>query len=103
MNELLQLYIPASILLIAMGIYCMAAKRDLIKIVLGIEIMTSGVNLNLIVMGLGSNGVDALAQSMALISMTIGACVAAVALSIIINTFRHYGTTDVRKLRRLRW
>jgi multicomponent Na+:H+ antiporter subunit C len=103
MNELLQIYIPASILLIAMGIYCVAAKRDLIKIVLGIEIMTSGVNLNLIIMGLGSNGVDALAQSMALISMTIGACVAAVALSIIINAFRHYGTTDVRKLRRLRW
>ncbi|MCP8309331.1 MAG: NADH-quinone oxidoreductase subunit K [archaeon] len=103
MNELLQIYIPASILLIVMGLYCIATKRDLIKIVLGIEIVTSGVNLNLIVMGLRSNGVDALAQSITLISMTIGACVAAIALSIIINVFRHYGTTDVRKLRRLRW
>ncbi|MGB9659874.1 MAG: NADH-quinone oxidoreductase subunit NuoK [Nitrososphaerales archaeon] len=103
MNELFQLYIPASILLIVMGLYCIATKRDLIKIVLGLEIMTSGINLNLIAMGLRSNGVDALAQSITLISMTIGACVAAVALAIIINVFRHYGTTDTKRLRRLKW
>jgi NADH:ubiquinone oxidoreductase subunit K len=103
MNELLQLYIPASIILIVLGLYCIATKRDLIRIVLGIEIMTSGVNLNIIAMGLRSNGVEALAQSIALISMTIGACIAAVALSIIINVFRHYRTTDTKELRRLRW
>jgi len=55
------------------------------------------------VMGLTNSGVDALAQSMAVISMTIGACVAAVALALVVNVFRHYQTTDVRKLRRLRW
>lgn len=103
MNELLQLYIPASIILIALGLYCIATKRDLIKIVLGIEIITSGVNLNIIAMGLRSNGVEALAQSITLISMTIGACIAAVALSIIINVFRHYGTTDTKELKRLKW
>ncbi|MEM3518702.1 MAG: NADH-quinone oxidoreductase subunit K [Nitrososphaerales archaeon] len=103
MNDLLQLYILASTILMALGLYCIATKRDLIKIVLGIEIITSGVNLNIIVMGLRSNGVEALAQSITLISMTIGACIAAVALSIIINVFRHYGTTDTREIKRLKW
>jgi len=51
----------------------------------------------------GAYKVDALAQSMVAISMAIGAAVAALALSIAMNIYRHYGTFDVRKLRRLRW
>lgn len=96
-------YTAAVVLLFAIGLYCIIAKRELLKIVIGIEILTSAINLNFLVMGLSSSGVDALAQSMAVVSMAVGACVAAVALALVVNVFRHYGTTDVRKLRRLRW
>jgi len=106
MQELTQIqtiYMVATVILVAIGLYCIIAKKELLKIVIGMEILTSAVNLNIMVMGLTDSGVDALAQSMAVISMTIGACVAAVALALIVNVFRHYQTTDVRKLRRLRW
>jgi len=93
----------AVIVLIAIGLYCIISKRELLKIVIGIEILTSAVNLNIIIMGLGDSGVDVLAQSMVVISMGIGACIAAVALVLVVDVFRHYRTTDVRKLRRLRW
>jgi len=96
-------YMGTVVLLVAIGLYCIIAKRELLKIVIGMEILTSAINLSFLVMGLGRSGVDALAQSMAVISMAIGACVAAVALVLVVNVFRHYGTTDVRKLRRLRW
>ncbi len=96
-------YMVAVVVLIAVGLYCIIAKRELLKIVIGIEILTSAVNLNILVMGLGDSGVDALAQSMAVISMSIGACIAAVALALVVDVFRHYKTTDIRKLRRLRW
>ncbi|MBS7610644.1 NADH-quinone oxidoreductase subunit K [Candidatus Bathyarchaeota archaeon] len=106
MQDLAQLqtiYTATVIVLAAIGLYCIITKRELLKIVIGIEILTSAVNLNIMVMGLSDSGVDALAQSMTVFSMTIGACVAAVALALVVDVFRHYRTTDVRKLRRLKW
>ena len=47
--------------------------------------------------------VDPLAQEMTIISIAIGAAVAAIALCILLNVFRHYKTLDTRKLKRLRW
>jgi len=44
-----------------------------------------------------------LAQSVVITSIVIAAAVAAVALSIVINAYRHYGSVDVKKLSRLRW
>ena len=105
--NLYELYLGASILLLVIGLYAIAAKRHLVKIVIGLELLTLGVNLTIITMGLrfvgGEVAVDALAQSMVAISMAIGAAIAALALSIAINIYRHYKTFDIRKLRRLRW
>ncbi|MCX8187928.1 MAG: NADH-quinone oxidoreductase subunit K [Nitrososphaeria archaeon] len=102
-----ELYFTASLILIIIGIYAVMSKRHIVKIVIGLELLTLGVNLAIATTGLriidGVSRVDALAQSMVAISMAIGAAIAALALSLAINIYRHYGTFDVRKLRRLRW
>ncbi|RLE46573.1 MAG: cation:proton antiporter [Candidatus Methanomethylicota archaeon] len=102
-----EFYLCISIILIVLGLYTLISKRNLIKIVLGLEVMTLGVNLAIITMGVrvigGTYEVDAFAQGMVAISMAIGAAVAALALSIAMNIYRHYKTFDVKKLRRLRW
>ena len=102
-----ELYFAASLILIVIGLYAIMSKRNIVRIVIGLELLTLGVNLTIATMGLriidGSTSVDALAQSMVAISMAIGAAIAALALSLAINIYRHYGTFDVRKLRRLRW
>ncbi|MCS7132975.1 MAG: NADH-quinone oxidoreductase subunit K [Aigarchaeota archaeon] len=102
-----ELYFTASLILIIIGIYAVMSKRHIVKIVIGLELLTLGVNLAIATTGLriidGVSHVDALAQSMVAISMAIGAAIAALALSLAINIYRHYGTFDVRKLRRLRW
>jgi len=96
-----------ALILIIIGIYCIAAKRNLLKIIIGMEILTIGVNLNILVMGLreknGEIYIDPLSQSMTIISIAIGACVAAIAIAILINVYRHYKSLDTSKLRRLRW
>lgn len=89
--------------LFVVGIYCIIRKRNLIKIIVGIEIMTAAVNLNFISMAWNGEVADPLASSVVLISIAIGAAVAAFALSLIINAFNHTGSVDSRKLRRLRW
>jgi multisubunit Na+/H+ antiporter MnhC subunit len=36
-------------------------------------------------------------------SIVFAGCVTAVALTIVTYAYKHYGTLDVRKLRRLKW
>ncbi|MEM3404483.1 MAG: NADH-quinone oxidoreductase subunit K [Nitrososphaeria archaeon] len=90
-------------LLISLSIYCITTKKSIIKTVIGIEIFTSSINLNFVIMGAHGESVDALAQSFAIISIAIGASVAALALALIINVYRHYGKVDWDALRRLKW
>jgi len=102
-----ELYAAAALLLVALGLYCIASKRNLIKTIIGIELVTLGVNLSIMSNGLRiveeTLAVDALAQSMTIVSIAIGASVAALALALAVNIYRHYGTLDTSKLRKLRW
>lgn len=101
--ELWQIYSVVALSLIIIGIYCIMSKRNMIKTIIGIEIITSGINLNFLIYGYHQGVVDSLAQAIVVTSMVIGACIAGVSLSILINVYRHYGTLDLKELKRLRW
>ena len=101
--------------LILIGLYALVFKRNLIKMVIGITLIESGVNLFLITLGYRENsiapiytsspgGVMALPvpQALTLTSIVIGVAVLALMLSLVIHIYRHYGTLDVRKIRRLK-
>ncbi|MEM4576598.1 MAG: NADH-quinone oxidoreductase subunit K [Candidatus Nezhaarchaeales archaeon] len=102
-----QAYFATSIILLAIGVYCLASKRNMIKTVIGIEIMTIAVNTAFISLGwmrmYPANIIDPLAQTFVIISIVIGGAIAALALSLVINAYRHFKTLDLKKLRRLRW
>ena len=96
--------------LILIGLYAVIFKRNLIKMVIGITLIESGVNLFLITLGYreGSiapiytsspGGIMALPvpQALTLTSIVIGVAVLALMLSLVIHIYRHYGTLDVRK------
>jgi len=97
--------------LILIGLYAVIFKRNLIKIVIGITLIESGVNLFLITLGYreGSiapiytsspGGIMALPvpQALTLTSIVIGVAVLALMLSLVIYIYRHYGTLDARKI-----
>jgi len=101
--------------LIIIGLYALIFKRNLIKMIIGITLIESGVNLFLITLGYrkGSvapiytsspGGVMALPipQALTLTSIVIGVAVLALMLSLVIHIYRHYGTLDVRKVGRLK-
>lgn len=90
-------------LIACLSIYCIVTKRNMVKTVLGVEILTASINLNFIIVGVREGYVDALAQSFAIISIAIGACIAALALALIVNVYRHYGKVDWEVVRRLKW
>ena len=106
--------------LILIGLYAMLFKRNLIKIAIGLTILESGVNLFLITLGYRKEGVAPIytnlpsgidipdkmvlpvPQALTLTSIVIGVAVLALVLSIIMMIYRHYGTLDSRKVRRLK-
>lgn len=102
-----QSYFAFSIILLAIGVYCLVSKRNMIKTIIGLEIVTIAVNTVFISLGwmrtYPANFVEPLVQTFVIISIAIGGAVAALALSLVVGAYRHYKTLDLRKLRRLRW
>lgn len=105
-----------SFMLILFGLYIMIIKKNLIKIVIGMSLLDSGINLLLISIGFRAGGtapifmsdlkpgsffVDPVPQALTLTSIVIGACVSALALSLVMKIHEHYGTIDADKVRRL--
>jgi NADH-quinone oxidoreductase subunit K len=100
----LSYYILFALGLYLIGIYCLATKRNMIRLILGIEILLNAANVSFIAFGAYAlpGFVDPLAHSMAIISIGISGSVGAVALILVIYVYKHYGTLDVREIRRLR-
>jgi len=98
-------YLLCSAVLYLLGLYCLATTRNMIRLIIGIEIMSTAANVNFIVFSSYARPgyVDPFAHSLVIMSIVIGACVIAVGLTIAVHAYRHYGTLDIRELRRLRW
>ena len=108
----------ASAILIALGLYAILTKKNLIKVVIGMGIVDLGINLLLISFGYNNGGtapifswteivsgmhfVDPVPQALTLTSIVIGACVDAMALALCIMIYRKYGTINTEEVRRIR-
>lgn len=100
----LSYYLAFTFTLYVIGLYCLATKRNLIKLILGIEVLINATNVNFIVFSANCKVgyVDPLAHSIVIVSTALAGCVSAVALAIIVYVYRHYRTLDVRKIRRMK-
>jgi len=111
------IYYIASFGLIFIGLYIVLVKRNLIKVIIGLSIIDTGVNLFLITIGyiwrgtapifsrpgLAKAMVDPIPQALVLTAIVIGVSVLALALSLAIRLYHHYGTLNLRKIKELRW
>ena len=109
----------AAIGVIAVGVYAVAMKDNIVKKLLGLSIMTNGIHVFLIAIGyrvggiipimqdldfqrFSSMAVDPLPQALVLTSIVISFSVLAVGLSISILLYREFGTLNASRIRRLR-
>ena len=100
MNEQQLLQVLAAILFVS-GFGTIASTKNLVKMIMGFQVMIWGVNLALFAGGL-INGVPTLfSSSLVILSISIGASVEALALSIAILAFRRFGTLNPWEIRRL--
>jgi len=83
--------------LFGLGVFCLISKTNLIKMVIGIELMGKGVTLSFILGGF-LNGDVGLSQGIVFTVIAIEAVVAALALALVIISKGAFGTLDIEKI-----
>lgn len=102
--NLLQLFWPFSlfvIMIFIVGIYCTLITYNLIRALIGLEILMKAVTLSIIVVGYVTDHV-ALAQSLVITLIVVEVAVITVAVGVVLGIYRHTNSLDVRRLRELR-
>jgi NADH:ubiquinone oxidoreductase subunit K len=87
--------------LLAIGLYAVLISRNLIKIVIGLQILVKGAMLAMIAAGQLA-GQAAVGESLALTVIVADTIVAVVGLALAVQVRRHFGTLDVRALSTLK-
>jgi len=106
--------------LLLIGVYAVVAKKNVVKIIVGVLILDYAVNLLLVLIGyraagrapilnkgesagqLAQTAVDPLPQAMVLTSIVIGLGITALMVAMAIRLYEKYGTFDMDRIRRLK-
>src|ERR1700754_4290753 len=94
-------YLILGAILFAIGTAGVFLRRNLITVLLSIEIMLNAVNLTFVAVGRSQGTVDG--QIITFFVMTVAAAEAAVGLAIVISLFRHRETLSPDAFTSLKW
>jgi NADH-quinone oxidoreductase subunit K len=97
----LHYYLVLSAVLFAIGVAGVLIRRDIIVILMSIELMLNAVNLTFIAFARFLGSMDG--QIIVFFVMTVAAAEAVVGLAIIISVFRHRRTLDPQDMQLLKW
>jgi multicomponent Na+:H+ antiporter subunit C len=108
------------IALAAVGLYAIVAKKNLVKIIVGLAILEYAVNMFLVLTGYRNGGhapilapgedraafaaraVDPVPQALVLTSIVIGLGLVALMVAMAIRLYEKYHTFDITEMRKLR-
>ena len=92
-------YLVLSLVVFTIGLVGIVARRNMITVLMSIELMLNSVNLNLIAFShqLG----DLTGQIFAIFTITVAAGEAAVGLGILVALFRLRGSTEIDRAREM--
>ncbi len=108
----------ASFGLILIGLFIVFSDKNLVKLVIGLDIAETGVNILLVSTGYiqgktapifsrtglkASQMVDPVPQALVLTAIVIGFGVTALALALVVRLYQKTGTLDVSEIRGLKW
>lgn len=104
------------LVLFSIGLYCIARKRNLIKIIIGVGIMEYSLSLFFILVGYKAKArspifshtqniasmVDPVPQAVVLTSIVIGLSLMLFLVAVAIRIYEKYGTFDITKINELK-
>ncbi len=94
-------YLAVGAVLFVCGLACMVTKRNAIGVLMGVELMLNGANVNFVAFShYGQLGLDG--QIIALFVIVLAAAEAAVALAIALNFYNNHLSIDVDRANELK-
>ena len=88
-------YLLLGAFLFVCGVVCMATKRNAIGILMGVELVLNGANVNFVAFAHYNPAFRIEGQVFALFVIVLAAAEAAVALAIVLNFYNNHTTVDV--------
>ena len=84
-------YVAVSAVLFALGVVCIVSRRNMIYVLMGIEMILNAANINFVAFNrFGDNGLDG--RMFAIFTIILAAAEAAVALAIVLNIFHLFNS-----------
>jgi NADH-quinone oxidoreductase subunit K len=88
-------YLVLGAVMFVCGAMCMAIKRNAIGILMGVELVLNGANINFVAMARYNSTFAVEGQVFALFVIVLAAAEAAIALAIVLNFYNNHTTVDV--------
>jgi NADH:ubiquinone oxidoreductase subunit K len=93
--ETLNTYLLLGAILFVSGVVCMATKRNAIGVLIGVELVLNGANVNFVAFAHYNPAFEIEGMVFALMVIVLAAGEAAVALAIVLNFYNNHTTVDV--------
>ncbi len=97
----LQIAVGGVLGLIGIGLYGLLITRNLIKVVVALQVLVKGALLALVAAGVASGKIN-LGQSLAVMVIVVDTVVAVIGLALAMQVKRRMGTLDVKELSTLK-
>jgi NADH-quinone oxidoreductase subunit K len=88
-------YLVLGSILFVCGAVCMATKRNAIGVLIGVELVLNGANVNFVAFARFNQAFEIEGQVFALFVIVLAAAEAAVALAIVLNFYNNHTSVDV--------
>ena len=93
----LQHFLVIGAMLFCLGILAVTTRRNAISVLMGVELILNGANINLVAFSrFSASGIDG--QIFAVFAIVLAAAEAAVALAIVLNIYRNHQMVNVDRL-----
>ncbi len=90
-----------SAVLFSLGVYIMLARRNVVAVLMGVELILNAANINFIAFT-RFGGISLAGQMSAIFVIVIAAAEAAVALAIVLNIYKNFKSVDPAQVDSLR-
>ena len=96
-------FLIVSAALFALGVYGLLVRRNIVLILLSVELMLNAVNINLVAFEAMLDTSEALGQVFAIFVITVAAAEVGIGLAIVLMIFRNRRSANVDELNLMRW
>ncbi|HKY47805.1 MAG TPA: NADH-quinone oxidoreductase subunit NuoK [Acidimicrobiia bacterium] len=100
---LLNQFLVIGALLFSLGVYGLLVRRNVVMVLLAIELMLNAVNINLIAFEAVIRSTEAVGQVFAVFVITVAAAEVGIGLAIVLLIFRNRATANVDDFDLMRW